>query len=67
MEKNPNHKADRPAISELKDLVRVFLRRWEDTDELPSEAAERLVSEILRFHRIEEARADFLRECGHLD
>jgi hypothetical protein len=58
---------DRPALTELQDIARIFLRQWEDSDSLPSEAARELVARILRFRRLDEARAQLLSEIGHVD
>lgn len=64
--KNHTELGARLPLKELRDLIRVFMRDWEDLDELPSEAAARLTSVVLGFDRIEEAHADFLREGSHV-
>jgi len=53
------------ALTELEDQIRVFLRWWEDTDILPSEAAHELAGIILRFRELEQAKAEFLSLGSH--
>lgn len=55
---------DRPALEELEDSVRVFLRMWEDSSDLPSEASHKLVGMILRYGRLDEARREVLTVQG---
>lgn len=54
----------RSAVEELEDSVRVFLRLWEDSSDLPSEAAHKLVGMILRYGRLDEARREIIKIKG---
>jgi len=53
------------AISQLEGMIRVFLRNWEDSDTLPSDAAAELAGMILGFDRLADARGQFLSRDGH--
>lgn len=55
------------ALRELEGVVRVFLRKWEDSDRLPSEAATELTGLILGFRRLNEASAERLSLADHVE
>ena len=55
------------ALRELEGVVRVFLREWEDSDHLPSEAATELTGLVLGFSRLDEARAERLALADHVE
>jgi hypothetical protein len=54
------------AIEEVEDLVRRYLRDWEDSDLLPSEAAREFVTLILQSSRLCDARSECLTRSGHV-
>lgn len=53
-------------IEEVEDLVRRYLRDWEDSDLLPSEAARELVTLILQSDRLRDAHSEFLTRSGQM-
>ncbi len=55
------------ALRELEGMVRIFLREWEDSDRLPSEAADELAELVLGFGRLDEARAERLALADHVE
>lgn len=58
---------DKPALQEVEDVIRVFLRNWEDSDVLPSDAAHDLAELVLGHGRLQEAHRQVLAVPRQLD
>ena len=48
-------------------MVSRFLRDWEDSELLPSEAARDLIPKIFSFDRFEDAVREFVTGCYHCE
>lgn len=53
-------------LEDLEGMVRVFLRNWEDSDTLPSNAARESVRDVLLFPRLHEAKGQLLAFPRHV-
>jgi hypothetical protein len=54
-DKKQRHANDDDPLAVIENDVRLFLRTFEDSDELPSDAARRLVRLVLRHERLGQA------------